>query len=109
MEGLIASDGERVLKSGLLGFGALMWAAPLVAQASPDPLAPLPATPQATQPAAAPQTPPSSATQSTDAQAQPQQPIVVSQSAPPPRTIVVPKDWRGVFDAIDAGQWASAR
>ena len=26
-----------------------------------------------------------------------------------PRQIVVPKDWRGVFDAIDAGNWASAQ
>ena len=24
-------------------------------------------------------------------------------------TVAVPKDWRGVFDAIDAGNWASAR
>jgi soluble lytic murein transglycosylase-like protein len=29
--------------------------------------------------------------------------------APPPRTVAVPKDWRGVFDAIDAGNWASAQ
>jgi soluble lytic murein transglycosylase-like protein len=32
------------------------------------------------------------------------------QAAPPPvSTVAVPKDWRGVFDAIDAGNWASAR
>jgi soluble lytic murein transglycosylase-like protein len=29
--------------------------------------------------------------------------------APPQRTVAVPKDWRGVFDAIDAGNWASAQ
>ncbi len=23
--------------------------------------------------------------------------------------VAVPRDWRGVFDAIDAGQWASAK
>jgi soluble lytic murein transglycosylase-like protein len=39
---------------------------------------------------------------------QAQQPIVITQTAPP-RTIFVPKDWRGVFDAIDSGQWASAQ
>jgi soluble lytic murein transglycosylase-like protein len=27
----------------------------------------------------------------------------------PVSTVPVPKDWRGVFDAIDAGQWASAQ
>src|SRR5439155_7398251 len=42
-------------------------------------------------------------------QPQSQQPIVVTQAAPPPRSVYVPKDWRGVFDAIDAGQWSSAR
>jgi soluble lytic murein transglycosylase-like protein len=32
------------------------------------------------------------------------------QLAPPPiPTVAVPKDWRGVFDAINAGQWASAQ
>jgi soluble lytic murein transglycosylase len=28
--------------------------------------------------------------------------------APPAPTVVVPRDWRGVFDAIDRGQWAAA-
>ena len=28
--------------------------------------------------------------------------------APPTPTVVVPRDWRGVFDAIDRGQWSSA-
>jgi len=92
------------LKAGLFGFGSLMWAAPLLAQAAPDPLAPLPVSPpppQATSPAAEQATP--------TADTQSQQPIVVSQTAPPPKTVAVPKDWRGVFDAIDAGNWASAR
>jgi soluble lytic murein transglycosylase-like protein len=33
------------------------------------------------------------------------------QPAAPPlsRSVAVPKDWRGVFDAIDGGNWASAR
>jgi soluble lytic murein transglycosylase-like protein len=92
------------LKAGLFGFGSLIWAAPLLAQAAPDPLAPLPVSPpppQSTSPAAEQATPP--------AETQSQQPIVVSQTAPPPKTVAVPKDWRGVFDAIDAGNWASAR
>jgi soluble lytic murein transglycosylase-like protein len=29
--------------------------------------------------------------------------------APTVAAVVVPRDWRGVFDAIDAGQWASAQ
>jgi soluble lytic murein transglycosylase-like protein len=92
------------LKAGLFGFGSLIWAAPLLAQAAPDPLAPLPVSPsppQSTSPAAEQATP--------TADTQSQQPIVVSQTAPPPKTVAVPKDWRGVFDAIDAGNWASAR
>lgn len=76
------------MKAGLLAFGALISAAPAFAQPS-DPLAPLPtanppkalATPQ-------PQTAP---------------------AAPAPPTVPVPRDWRGVFDAIDAGNWASAQ
>jgi soluble lytic murein transglycosylase len=77
------------LKAGLLAFGTLLWAAPLAAQAQ-DPLAPLPVGPAVTYP----QTPPPVATQ-------PAPPVV----AP----VVVPTDWRGVFDAIDAGNWASAQ
>jgi len=71
------------LKSGLLAFGSLLWAAPLLAQPASDPLAPLPSTaaPAAQPPIAAP--------------AQPQ-------------AAAAPKDWRGVFDAIDAGNWSYA-
>jgi soluble lytic murein transglycosylase-like protein len=77
------------LKAGLLAFGTLMFASPLLAQPSQDPLAPL-------TPAPAPATP---------------QPTTVAPVAPTPTpvpTVAIPKDWRGVFDAIDAGQWASA-
>jgi len=86
------------VKSGLLAFGTVIWAAPLFAQAAPDPLAPLPT------PAPAP------AQQAPQPLAQPldvQPPAVV---APPPvPSVAVPKDWRGVFDAIDSGNWASAQ
>ncbi|HYE00082.1 MAG TPA: hypothetical protein VEH84_11920, partial [Alphaproteobacteria bacterium] len=43
--------------------------------------------------------------------AQPAAPTITPTPAPPPaaRPVVVPKDWRGVFDAIRAGDWASAR
>ena len=81
------------MKTGLLAFGALIWSTPTMAQ---DPLAPLttnspakPVTiraPAATAPTTSPPVAP----------------------APQP-SIVIPKDWRGVFDAIDAGNWASAR
>src|SRR6476646_9234981 len=104
MERPSAAHGGRILKAGWFGFGSLIWAAPLFAQAAPDPLAPLPVSPpppQATSPVAEQATP--------TADTQSQQPIVVSQTAPPPKTVAVPKDWRGVFDAIDAGNWASAR
>src|SRR5947209_6105354 len=77
-----------------------MWAAPALAQPQ-DPLAPMP-TGQASapqQPGASP--PPSSSDQATAPAAE--------QAPPPVRTVAVPKDWRGVFDAIDAAQWASAR
>ena len=81
------------MKSGLLAFGAIVWAAPVSAQSASDPLAPLPqAAPPATRaPAPAP---------------------VVAQPAvqpPPVATVAAPRDWRGVFDAIDAGNWAAAQ
>jgi len=75
------------LKRGLLAFGGLIWSAPLLAQSADDSLIqweqPKPAQPQAT-------------------------PQVV-QGPTPITTVQVPKDWRGVFDAIDAGNWSSAR
>jgi soluble lytic murein transglycosylase-like protein len=72
----------------------LVWAAPSLAQ-SADPLAPIqaqPANPTSAQPAP--------------------QPAVTATPSPTPvplSTVQVPKDWRGVFDAIDAGTWDSAQ
>src|SRR6476469_8804063 len=109
MERSSVAHGGWIVKAAIFGFGSLIWAAPLLAQTAADPLAPLPATPRAQQatspaPAAALPTPPATA-----ADTQSQQPIVSSQAIPPPQSVAVPKDWRGVFDAIDAGNWASAR
>jgi len=77
------------LKARLLAFGTLICAAPVIAQPSRDPLAPLPGPTPVAQPA-------------TTAPIQPQ-PVPAAPSVPAPR------DWRGVFDAIDAGNWASAQ
>lgn len=73
------------MKAGLLAFGSLILTAPAFAQ-TPDPLAPLT---QNSTPAATSTTP----------------------AVPPPAVpaATAPKDWRGVFDAIDAGQWAAAQ
>lgn len=76
------------MKAGLLAFGTLLCAAPLTAQPARDPLAPLPTTPVQTQ--------------QQGAVAQP----VTSPARP---SVAIPSDWRGVFDAIDAGNWASAQ
>jgi soluble lytic murein transglycosylase len=81
------------LKAGLLAFGAMVWAGPALAQSVADPLAPL----------------------QSGAQPQPSQPQIVTPPvlAPtvpqPGSTVQAPKDWRGVFDAIDSGNWAAAR
>ena len=77
------------MKTGYLGFAALAWALPLQAQEAVDPLAPI------DQPA--------------PATAQPQPVVVMPPPQPPQPVVNVPRDWRGVFDAIDAGQWASAQ
>ena len=82
------------MKAGWLALGGLIWTAPLLAQPS-DPLAPLPQ--GSTSPKVTKLT--SSATQ----------PATVEPVAPTTAAVTVPKDWRGVFDAIDAGDWASAR
>lgn len=76
----------------MFAFGALIWAAPAVAQSAPDPLAPLP-------PGSAPQ----------PQEVQPTAPVLVTPVPPSPSTSQAPKDWRGVFDAIDSGNWAAAR
>src|SRR6478736_2569318 len=106
MERSSASDGGRVLRSAAIALGSLIWTAPLIAQPAPDPLAPLPSPSQdaavppiATFPSAQPAVPSSTA----------QQPAIVSQVQVQPAPLTVPKDWRGVFDAIDAGSWASAQ
>ena len=83
------------MKAGLLAFGAMIWSAPLLAQAQ-DPLAPLPA-----------QVP--SITPSTTAQPSQAAPAVTQPAPPPAWTVGAPKDWRGVFDAIDSGNWSAAR
>jgi soluble lytic murein transglycosylase len=74
------------LKAGLLAFGTLLSAAPLAAQPTQDPLAPLPQSAQRPSAAAAAQ-----------------------QTPAPQSSVAAPKDWRGVFDAIDAGDWAAAQ
>jgi len=102
------------LKSGLLAFGSLMWAAPVMAQAQ-DPLAPL------TQNTAPPAnvTPPAYPTPALTIpkQAPSEQPVapvvtvpaLSAPSQPPVSALAIPRDWRGVFDAIDSGNWAAAR
>jgi soluble lytic murein transglycosylase-like protein len=107
MEGLIAFDGGRVVKSGMLALGALTWAAPVFAQASADPLAPLPLPISSQQ--EAPASKAGSGDQPRVLTAQPKLPAIVTPANAPSRSAPVPKDWRGVFDAIDAGQWASAQ
>jgi soluble lytic murein transglycosylase-like protein len=107
MEGFAASHGGSILKSGVLAFGTLIWAAPLFAQAGPDPLAPLstaPSTQRPTVPVPAPSAP---VAPTMVAPATPQSTAITL--VPTPRPVSVPKDWRGVFDAIDAGDWASAQ
>ncbi|MEA3080983.1 MAG: hypothetical protein QOD54_651 [Sphingomonadales bacterium] len=86
------------MKSGLLAFGALTWAAPLLAQSVPDPLMPFPATTPAQQT-------PKPASKSSAIITQ----VPIADGQPVGPTVVVPQDWRGVFDAIDSGNWASAQ
>jgi soluble lytic murein transglycosylase-like protein len=100
------------LKSGLLAFGALTWAAPVLAQTAPDPLAILPVPPpqqgqppvsQSSAPSKLPAKPPIKSTATFT-----QVPLYPVQ-APSTGAVAVPTDWRGVFDAIDSGNWASAQ
>ena len=85
------------MKAGVFAYGAILWAAPAVAQPASDPLAPLPQI----------DSPPPSAPSPAIVRPAP----VTTVQAPPPNvsTVTIPKDWRGVFDAIDSGNWASAR
>lgn len=78
------------MKPGLFASVSLIWAAPLFAQAAPDPLAPLPAAP----------VPPQKSTA---------EPSPTISSPPQIAAVAVPRDWRGVFDAIDSGNWAAAQ
>src|SRR3954451_2666302 len=107
MEGLITADGGRIVKRAWLMLGGLV-ASPLSAQAAPDPLAPLPTTPPAASQQPAVRTyetvAPVLGPVTTD-----QRPLAAAEPTPPPKTVTVPKDWRGVFDAIDSGNWASAQ
>ena len=80
------------MKAGLLAFGALIWAAPGFAQ---DPLAPLSEDQAAEAPGEAP--------------AVVQQAPVITPPPPIAPVVAVPRDWRGVFDALYSGNWASAR
>ncbi|MGZ2411316.1 peptidoglycan lytic transglycosylase [Sphingomonas sp. F9_3S_D5_B_2] len=105
------------MKSGLIAFGALIWAAPVLAQSAQDPLAPLTAqpAPPATQAPVyqpAPRTVPNPYAMQPTYSPVVQVPGAPSYAAPPPQpvaTVVVPRNWRGVFDAIDSGNWASAQ
>src|SRR5438874_2071329 len=97
-----AFDGGRRLKSGVIAFGALIWAAPVFAQPQ-DPLAPLPTGP-------APIVVPSVSQSPSNTPSSSEVTPPAAQPAPPPVPVkAIPRDWRGVFDAIDAGDWASAR
>ena len=78
------------MRAALFFLGGLAAAAPAVAQPVSDPLSPLSTTAPA-QPA--------------PVIAQPLPPVPVAPTA----SVRAPKDWRGVFDAIDAGDWASAQ
>lgn len=78
------------MKPGLVALGTLVWASPLFAQPTRDPLAPLP---------------------TTTYQSQQASPAPVQEAPNQPSwgpSVAVPRDWRGVFDAIDSGNWASA-
>jgi soluble lytic murein transglycosylase len=72
------------MRSTVLFLATAMIAAPALAQQQDDPLAPLDPAPTAQEPIVQPVTPPA-----------------------PPR--VIPKDWRGIFSAIDSGDWEGAR
>jgi len=88
------------LKAALFACASLVSASPLLAQSAQDPLAPLPGSQQqpASDPSATPVAQPPAAV-----------PATSTPAAPAVRPVVVPRDWRGVFDAIDAGNWASAQ
>ena len=107
------------MKAGLLAFGTLLFATPALSQGA-DPLAPLPSatTPVQPQPSgeagliftnSVPPPPVAMPSKNPPPIVNPVNAIGQVPAAPPQPAVVVPKDWRGVFDAIDAGNWASAQ
>ena len=109
------------MRAGLLAFGTLLFAAPAFAQAG-DPLAPLPTTGTiraGNQPASRTPRLRSRSTISAGAAGRDlggAEAVASNATAgraaglrAAGRTVAIPKDWRGVFDAIDAGNWASAQ
>ena len=80
------------MKRELLAFGTLLVATSVAAQPARDPLAPAPATIEPGQATASFMAPPVAQGQSS----------LSSQ-------VASPRDWRGVFDAIDSGNWAAAQ
>ena len=94
------------MKAGLFAFGTMIWAAPVFAQAVSDPLAPLSTS---TTPTTTTTTPTTTTTTRVPEPTTRQAPLPALPTPVPVTTVVVPRDWRGVFDAIDAGNWASAQ
>jgi soluble lytic murein transglycosylase len=98
------------LKVGLFALGSLLLASPLLAQVAPDPLAPLPPNSPSPLRSIAPSPIPSPVpTATTFPSAQQPQALPIGTSPLVPASVPVPKDWRGVFDAIDAGNWLAAQ
>lgn len=86
------------MNRGVLAFGALLWAAPAIAQPQ-DPLAPLPTAPLRD----------GSGEKVRGAQLNSWSQVPVAAPTPTPAGVALPKDWRGVFDAINLGNWSAAQ
>ena len=106
------------MKSALLACGMLIWASPAFAQAQ-DPLAPLPqstaAAPRPVKPRAQPSAAPGAVEHMLiQLDDRPdytpvERPKMTVVNTPIVSSATAPRDWRGVFDAIDAGNWAAAQ
>lgn len=106
------------MKSALLACGMLIWASPAFAEAQ-DPLAPLPqptaAAPRPVKPRAQPPAAPGAVEHMLiQLDDRPDytpvdRPKMTVVNTPIVSSATVPRDWRGVFDAIDAGNWAAAQ
>ena len=107
MAGFAAADGGRSLKAGLLAFGTLIWAAPALAQSSRSARAAC--RPARRRTSLARRTPAQPSASSAAAPTSAADRHASRAAGPASSTVAVPKDWRGVFDAIDAGNWASAQ